>query len=109
MLQANGDSLIMQAGDFGLSLPFRITGGAFLPTDTIRFTVEQNGRERLRKDYGCAGMTGGAFLLAFTQAESALLPAGDYEWYMTLIREEEQQNTFKGPCLLRVLEAPDGD
>lgn len=100
MLEARGNRLFMNEGDYGVILPVQLSGGELETGDVIRFSVDTV----LYKDFPVEEMADRAFLLCLTEEESALLPAGSYLWKLTLLRDGVERNTVKGPCLLTVLE-----
>lgn len=77
--------LRMVEGDWGIELPFTITGAELGASDSLKFTFKKNtnGEPIIEKVYD--GITDNTVRLVFTQAESALLTPGAYvfslDWY----------------------------
>ena len=77
--------LEMCEGDYGIALPFAVSGAQLGNSDTLKFTFKQkrNGTTVLEKTYN--GITNNTVYLEFTEAESALLVPGCYvfslDWY----------------------------
>ena len=75
----------MCEGDFGVQLPFVISGITIQPGDSALFTVkhEKNGDPVIQKEY--TNIAGNIIDLSLTEAESALLHVGNYvyslDWY----------------------------
>lgn len=80
----SGDYITMTEEDFGVALPFSVTGTTLTASDTLRFTFknEVNGTTILEKEYTPVNNASG---LMFTEAESALFKVGKYvyrlDWY----------------------------
>lgn len=77
--------LRMTEGDFGLALPFTITGFTLGANDSLKFTFKQrkNGAVLLEKTYD--SITENTVNLEFTEEESALFKPGSFayslDWY----------------------------
>ena len=85
MWDANGTSLSMAEGDYGIALPFTINGIVFSDGDSILFTFKDapNGETILTKEY--SELVNNASELELTESESELFPVGTYfyslDWY----------------------------
>lgn len=77
--------LRMTEGDYGLGLPFTITGVTLGANDSLKFVFKQrkNGTIILEKTYN--GISENTVNLEFSEAESALFKPGKYvyslDWY----------------------------
>lgn len=75
----------MSEGDYGIKLPFSVSGTTLQAGDSIRFTFKDkpNGATILEKEY--TSFAQNAADLELTEAESALFPIGTYvyslDWY----------------------------
>ena len=84
MWNVSGISLTMAEDDYGIELPFSVTGTTLSASDTLRFTFKTavNGETILEKEYTT---TNNSANLVFTEAESALFKVGKYvyslDWY----------------------------
>ena len=78
-------NITMTEGDFGVALPITISGTTFAASDTIKLTIltSVNGAEIIAKEF--TNITQNTVALELTEAESALLPVGNYvyrlDWY----------------------------
>lgn len=85
MWTAQGHSLEMVEGDWGILLPINISGVTFATNDEIKLLLKnkQNGDTILEKTYG--NITDNTINLELTEDESALLQVGAYvyslDWY----------------------------
>lgn len=85
MWNVTGTSLQMVEGDYGIKLPFSVSGTTLSAGDSIRFTFKDtvNGTTILTKEYTTFNQN--AADLELTEAESALFPVGSYvynmDWY----------------------------
>lgn len=74
----------MAEGDYGIALPFNVTGTTLTAQDTLRFTFKTavNGETILEKEYTT---TNNAANLVFTEEESDMFKVGKYvyrlDWY----------------------------
>lgn len=82
MWVSNGSTIQMTEGDFGIKLPFSVSGTTLSAGDSIRFTFKDNvnGTTILTKEY--TTFTQNAADLELTEAESALFPVGAYVYNM---------------------------
>lgn len=80
----SGTALEMAEGDFGINLPFTISGTTLSASDTLRFTIKDkvNGTTILEKEYSPSN---NEVNLSLTEAESGLFSVGKYcynlDWY----------------------------
>ncbi len=85
MWYADGTTVSMAEGDFGIKLSFTISGISFEQGDSILFTFKNNpnGQTILTKEY--TELTENSAELEFTAAESELFTVGTYiyamDWY----------------------------
>ena len=85
MFIVNGHDIKMTEGDYGLQLPVTISGTTLATSDEVLFILKDklNGEEILRKNYD--NISQNTVNLEITEAESALLPVGNYvyslDWY----------------------------
>lgn len=85
MWVAIGTTLQMTEDDYGLSLPVIVEGTTLGDSDSLKIVIKDtvDGETILEKEYH--GITDNQVELVFTQAESALLPVGNYvyrlDWY----------------------------
>ena len=85
MWGADGINLSMCEGDYGISLPFSFSGVTFANNDAVKLTVKAaSGSTATVLDKTVSNLTNG-FALELTEAESALMPVGNYvyslDWY----------------------------
>jgi len=82
-----GTDMEMTEGDFGISLPIKITGVTLSGTDSIKITIKRrmDGETVLEKTFTGQGIQDNQITLELTEAESELLPVGVYvyamDWY----------------------------
>ena len=87
MWRVLSNSISMTEGDFGVSLPINISGTTFAASDTIKLTILDgvNGTEIVAKEF--TNIQQNTVALELTEAESALLPVGNYvyrlDWYQS--------------------------
>lgn len=103
---ANGTTLKMTRGDYGVPVPIRVRphcaacDGSFLDDDTILLEVTKGGKVfvRRRETWGDIQAHDGFMTLELTQEESQGMALGVYSWRLLWLREGEVQN-----CLIRAL------
>ena len=84
MWNVSGITLSMAEGDYGIALPFSVTGTTLSASDSLRFTFKTslNGVTILEKEYTT---TNNAAELILTEEESELFKVGRYvyrlDWY----------------------------
>ena len=73
----------MTRGDFGVQLPIRVSGVAFAASDSVKVTIKSVNAVVIEKSY--TNIANNTVNLELTEAESALLPIGNYkyslDWY----------------------------
>ena len=85
MWNVKDKNISMVEGDYGIKLPFTVSGANLAAGDAIKLTFKksQNGETVLEKNYDT--ITQNTFDLEFTEAESALFEVGSYvyaiDWY----------------------------
>lgn len=85
MWSGRATQLKMVEGDWGLALPFTVSGVMMGENDSLRFTFKKtvNGDTVLEKTFD--GITDNTVQLTFSQEESALFTPGTYvfalDWY----------------------------
>ena len=107
MLKAQGKTIIMDEGDYGLSLPFKVSGGDIMSTDTIEFRIKTSEYDEdtiLKKEYTNLSEEDGKFVfdLSFNETESASLPAGEYQYGLKQYRNGEFLNTVRKSAPFKV-------
>ena len=81
----SGNDLKMCEGDYGLKLPITISGTTLTASDEVLFTLKDklNGDTIITKTF--SNITQNTVNLELTEAETALVPVGDYvyslDWY----------------------------
>lgn len=97
MLRAIGKTIIMDEGDYGLDIAFKITGDV-LVTDKIEFKIKENkySKEILIKELLNLSNEDGKFIfiLSFTSEESEKLLVGNYIYGIKQYRDNELLNTI---------------
>lgn len=85
-----GNKVIMDAYDYGIQLPFDITGTVFAPTDKMRFELKksEDSETLFTKDYlnELDNTSKFRFFLEMTQKESENLSPGNYVYYVRYIK-----------------------
>ena len=87
MWSGTSTQLEMVEGDYGLALPFTISGVTFGENDSLKFTFKRtrNGEIVLEKNFN--GITDNTVSLELTESESALFKPGMYvfslDWYQS--------------------------
>lgn len=82
---ANGSSLQMCEGDYGVAIPMKVRGVTLDAVDSVRVTIktEKNGATVLTKEY--SSISDNTVNFQLTAAETDKLPVGDYiyvlDWY----------------------------
>ncbi len=97
MLRVNGNKIRMDEGDYGLFLPFKISGDV-LATDKIEFRIKDNSYSDLilKKDFTDLVEEDGKFVfkLSFTKEESDKLKEGTYHYGIKQYRDDVLLNTI---------------
>ena len=98
MLRAEGKKIIMDEGDYGIKLPFKISGDV-LETDKFLFVIKKdhNKDEIIRKEYDLIKEEDNKFCfdLSFTKENSKLLTPGYYVYLIRQCRYHEVHNTVE--------------
>ncbi len=96
-LIAKGNKIIMDAYDYGVQLPFDITGAKFNPTDKMRFEIRKSKDSEilLSKDYSneLDSVDKFRFFLELTQEESSKIAPNNYIYYVRYIVEGNVRDT----------------
>lgn len=96
MLKGEGKKVIMDEYDFGLDLPFKLSGDV-LATDKIVFTIKKQYEDEviIKKEYRELTEEEGkfVFVLTFTEEEAKLIPRGKYIYIIQQCRNCELHNT----------------
>ena len=83
MWNVSGNSLSMAEGDWGVKLPVNVSGVTFSASDSIKIVIKNGETTLVEKEY--TNITQNTVNLELTEAESALLPVGNYvyrlDWY----------------------------
>ena len=81
----------MNQGDYGVTLPFTVTGTEFQENDTFLFQILKTGGTVLEKSFNnlSEDLTKFAFSLSFTKDESNKLNKGAYTYNLIHIRNED--------------------
>lgn len=91
-LEAKGKKIYMDEYDFGRSIPFTLEGKDILPTDILVMRIRRNKKSPLileKKIENSSNENGKfSFALSFTKEESRKLPANDYFYSLTQIRDD---------------------
>lgn len=98
MLISKGKKIIMDEYDFGLDLPFKLSGDV-LATDKIVFTIKKQYEDEviIKKEYEELTEEEGkfVFVLTFTEEETHLIPRGKYNYIIQQCRDCELHNTVE--------------
>lgn len=98
MLKAEGKKIIMDEYDYGLDLPFKLSGDV-LVTDKIVFSIKKQYEDEviIKKEYmGLTEEEGKlVFILTFTEEEAKLIPRGKYTYVIQQCRECKLHNTVE--------------
>lgn len=99
MLKSENNKILMDEGDWGLSLPFKLTGDNILSTDVVEFKIKENLYDEktiIEKQFSNLSQDDGefVFVLDFTKEESDKLPANEYRYGLKQYRDGELLNTI---------------
>ena len=88
MWKASGTTIEMAVGDYGIGLPIKINGVTFGENDSVKLRVSsaRNLTEKLSVVF--AEITDNTVELSLTEAQSALLPVGEYVYALDWYRDE---------------------
>lgn len=77
----------MAEGDYGIALPVIVEGATFTASDSLKVTIKnnRNGTAILEKTY--SNITNNTIQFELTEAESALLPVGQYAYSLDWFEE----------------------
>ena len=108
MLRSENKKIIMDECDYGLDLPFYLSGD-ILKTDKIIFSIKKSSSQEekiIRKEFTGDDFTEEddklIFNLSFTDEESSKLPAGKYVYMIHQCRECELHNTIVSDGIFEV-------
>ncbi len=98
MLRSEGKKIIMNECDYGLDLPFHLSGD-ILTTDKIIFSIKKSlykDEKIIKKEFNNLVEEDGklGFVLSFTEEETKLLPSGDYVYMIHQCRDCGLHNTI---------------
>lgn len=98
MLKSDGKTITMNEYDYGLDLPFKLSGD-ILTTDKIVFSIKKNIYQEekiIRKEFNDLVNEDGkiVFVLSFTEDETKLLPSGNYIYMIHQCRHCKMHNTI---------------
>lgn len=92
-----GSKIIMDAYDYGIQLPFDITGTTFLPTDKMRFEIKKSkdSETLISKEFlnELDSTTKFRFFLEFTQDESNKITPGNYIYFVKYLKNDVVRDT----------------
>lgn len=92
-----GNKIIMDAYDYGIQLPFDITGAAFAPSDKMRFELKksEDSEVLLTKEFynELDSASKFRFFLELNQQEANLIPPANYVYYVRYIKEGTVKDT----------------
>lgn len=99
MLKSQNNKILMDEGDWGLSLPFKLTGDNILSTDVIEFKIKKDAYDEktiIKKQFSNLSQENETFVfvLDFTKEESDKLPANKYRYGLKQYRDGELLNTI---------------
>lgn len=81
----NAHNLTMAEGDWGISIPLTVRGVTFSAHDEMELTIKTAVNGTVLVDKVFTGITDNTVNFVLTEAESALLPVGQYvyllDWY----------------------------
>lgn len=93
-----GNKIIMDAYDFGIQLPFDVTGVTFAITDKMRFELKKSKdsdvllAKEFRNELDSTSKF--RFFLQFDQEESSKIAPGNYIYYIKYLRNDEVLDTI---------------
>lgn len=99
MLRTIGKTIIMDEGDYGLDLPFKLSGKNILANDTIAFKIGYglySDKCIVKKEFNNLVEKDGkfVFVLNFDKNETELLKSGEYVYGLKQYRDGEFLNTI---------------
>lgn len=95
MLKVNGKQLIMNAGDYGETVEFKLINGTILENDDITLIIENKRtfNNIIEKKLDITGVN--EFEFTLTEEETALLDVGTYLWGILWERNGELVDTLE--------------
>lgn len=93
-----GNKIIMDAYDYGIQLPFDVTGVTFALTDKMRFELKKSKDsdvlfiKEFRNELDNTAKF--RFFLEFTQEESNKITPGNYIYYVKYLKDDEVLDTI---------------
>lgn len=85
MWNVNGYSLQMCEGDFGMNLPVTVNGAQIADGDSVKLTIKSTASGETIVEKTFSNIAENTFFFVLTEAETALLPLGQYvfvvDWY----------------------------
>lgn len=92
-----GNKIIMDAYDYGIQLPFDVTGATFAPTDKMRFELKKSkdSETLLTKEFlnELDSTTKFRFFLEFSEDESKKIAPGNYVYFVRYLKHDIIQDT----------------
>lgn len=92
-----GNRIIMDAYDYGVQLPFDVTGITFAPTDKMRFEIKKSkdSETLFTKDYlnELDSTTKFRFFLEFTKEESDKIAPSNYVYFVRYLKNDTVKDT----------------
>ncbi len=96
--QTKGNKIIMDAYDFGIQLPFDVTGITFTPTDKIRFEIKKSkdSESIVTKDFlnELDSTSKFRFFLEFTEDESKKIIPSNYVYFVRYLKNDVVKDTI---------------
>lgn len=98
MLRSEGKKIFMDEGDWGLSLPFKLSGDNIQSNDIFQFKIKKSIYDKeaiIEKEFTNLTEKDGTFIfvLDFTEEESKKLPEDKYRYSLKQYRDGELLNT----------------
>ena len=92
-----GNKIIMDAYDYGIQLPFDVTGVTFAPSDKMRFELkkQKDTETLLTKDFSneLDSTSKFRFFLEFSEEESNKIAPGNYIYYIKYLKNDIVRDT----------------
>lgn len=88
MWRSSGTTIEMTVGDYGIGLPIKISGVEFGQSDSVKLRISsaRNLTEKLSVEF--SDIADNTVELKLTEAQSELLPVGDYVYALDWYRDE---------------------
>lgn len=93
-----GNKIIMDAYDYGIQLPFDVTGAIFTPTDKMRFELKKSKdagvllTKEFRNELDSTSKF--RFFLEFDETESSKIAPGNYIYYVKYLKNDVVRDTI---------------